>query len=370
MGNKDADVTDEKLQSLLLAIQHGVIDDRPWGAFVPLLRDALGANYANLIFRRIEGRSGDELEISSGDVPDWVVPRYRREYSTQDPIPYFRMEPGRAYLYEELAGIRDLADDPFRRDFLLPAGFAHFMIFRVTEPAGCNIWVTITRKAEAGPFGEPERNLCQRLALHLSPALACRSALIRASAEKAEYQYAAEMLSFGVIALDGRERVIRVDRTVERTLDESPDIFIAHGRLRARAEDARLQQALGAALQTQRTQYCHVGGQRGFDLLIVPIERPPSADADATRLLVYMSGGQQDIRDSSGHIAAAFDLSPTQAKLTMLLVNGLSLTDAARQIGITEQTARTYSKQIYFKTGTCRQGELVQRILKSVIALA
>lgn len=359
----------DKAESLILAIQQGALDARPFEGFVPLLSQALDATYTNLIFRRTGGAPTEEVEISAGEAPDWIVGRYKSEFSRLDPIPYFQMEPGRVYLYEELSGC-DLVDDPFHRDFLVPAGFVHFLIFRVIEPAGCNIWITVTRNAQGMPFGVDERALCARLATHLAPSLACHSALIRAHAEKAEYQRAAEMLSFGVIALDGCEQVIRIDRTAERSLERCRDISVSHGRLRARIDDARLQRSLRAALDTQRVQSQHVAGGTGFDLLIVPVERPLWADGDATRLLVYISGGKRDFRDRSRHFAAAFDLSPTQARLATLLVEGRSLTDAAKEIGITEQTARTYSKEIYSRTGTSRQGDLIQRLLKSVITLA
>lgn len=359
----------EILDSLIVAIQEGVIEDRPWSGFVPLLRQALHATYTNLIFRRIETMPADSVEISSGDVPSWVANRYVSDFGDRDPIPYFRMEPGRIYSYEELEGVCDLADDQFRRNFLLPAGFAHFLIFRITEPAGCNIWITATRQATQAPFSDAERALCGRLACHLSPALACRSALLRANFEKSEYQRAAEMLSFGVIALDGRGRIIKIDGTAERSLAHTSDLFVSGSRLRACFDDERLQQSMRASLETQRTQSCHIVGNPGFDLLVVPVEPAPDSDAAAPRLLIYISGGERTSRDASPHIAAAFDLSHTQARLAMELVNGLSLADAAKVIGITEQTARTYSKAIYHRTGTSRQGDLIQRILKSVLVL-
>jgi len=177
------------------------------------------------------------------------------------------------------------------------------------------------------------------------------------------------MLSFGVIALDGAGRVVRMDRTARRSLAQSADLSIANGRLCARRDDARLREAQRRALETQQAQSRHIAGNPAIDLLIVPTDRQRADGADTTRLLVYISGGGRDVRDTSGQIAAAFDLSPTQARLAALLVDGRSLSDAAREIGITEQTARTYSKAIYLRTGTSRQGDLIQRILKSVITL-
>ena len=47
-----------------------------------------------------------------------------------------------------------------------------------------------------------------------------------------------------------------------------------------------------------------------------------------------------------------------------------NLADAARQIGLTEESARTYSKRIFAKTGTSRQPALVSLLLRSIATLA
>ena len=65
-------------------------------------------------------------------------------------------------------------------------------------------------------------------------------------------------------------------------------------------------------------------------------------------------------------ISELFGLSPVEADLAIKLAEGASLAEAAGLLNISENTARTYSKRIYSKTGTNRQAELVQLILASV----
>jgi DNA-binding CsgD family transcriptional regulator len=277
------------------------------------------------------------------------------------------MTPGRVYTYEELDGIGELERDAFRQDFIRAAGFEHFLIFRVVEPSGCNIWVTVTRAAAEARFSPDDRELCARLALHLSPALACHAALLRIDFEKRAYQRAADMLAFGVITLDHAGNVVSIDAAAERRLRQSEELYVWRDRLRARTGDARLQAAIRKALTAPDTHSCHVG--EATDLLIMPVERRVDASIGTPRLLVYLSGRDYQRRDASRHLASLFDLSETQARLAMLLANGRTLSASADALGITEQTARTYSKQIYQRTGTCRQGELIQRILTSVAML-
>ena len=52
--------------------------------------------------------------------------------------------------------------------------------------------------------------------------------------------------------------------------------------------------------------------------------------------------------------------------LAILLSEGATLREAAKELGITENSARTYSKRIFMKAGVGRQADLIRLILRSV----
>jgi DNA-binding CsgD family transcriptional regulator len=54
-----------------------------------------------------------------------------------------------------------------------------------------------------------------------------------------------------------------------------------------------------------------------------------------------------------------FGLTPAEARLAFQLVAGETLRAAAVKLSITYETARTELKNIFNKTGICRQAELV-----------
>ena len=58
-----------------------------------------------------------------------------------------------------------------------------------------------------------------------------------------------------------------------------------------------------------------------------------------------------------------FGLTPAEARLALHLVAGETLRSAAVKLSISYETARTSLKNIFRKTGTCRQAELVIVIL-------
>ena len=62
---------------------------------------------------------------------------------------------------------------------------------------------------------------------------------------------------------------------------------------------------------------------------------------------------------------ALFDLSPAEARLSAALATGQSLKRTAETMGITFKTARSYLEDVFGKTGTHRQSQLVA-LLKTV----
>jgi DNA-binding CsgD family transcriptional regulator len=61
-----------------------------------------------------------------------------------------------------------------------------------------------------------------------------------------------------------------------------------------------------------------------------------------------------------------FDLTPAEARLALHLVAGETLRSAEVKLSITYETARTHLKNIFDKTGTCRQAELLVVILTAL----
>jgi DNA-binding CsgD family transcriptional regulator len=61
-----------------------------------------------------------------------------------------------------------------------------------------------------------------------------------------------------------------------------------------------------------------------------------------------------------------FDLTPAQARLVVHLVQGTSLKSSAEALGVKYETARTYLKSVFQKTGTHRQPQLVLAVVHAI----
>lgn len=84
----------------------------------------------------------------------------------------------------------------------------------------------------------------------------------------------------------------------------------------------------------------------GWDGVLILLAEPANArvpGADVLRLL--------------------FDLTPAEARLTRLLLEGSTMAEAAAAVGVSDHTARTQLRSVFAKTGVSRQAELVRLLL-------
>lgn len=72
---------------------------------------------------------------------------------------------------------------------------------------------------------------------------------------------------------------------------------------------------------------------------------------------------------SINELMDVFGLTRSEAKLTQKLSEGLPIDQASEDIGISVQSARTYLKSIFSKTGVNRQPQLIKTVFSSIPAL-
>ena len=99
---------------------------------------------------------------------------------------------------------------------------------------------------------------------------------------------------------------------------------------------------------------------------VVPSDDVEAASADCAAV-VYVVDPDQDLKTLIEPICSFYRLSPKETSLACALARGYSLAEAAAELHLRDQTARTYLKQIFLKTDTNRQVELVRLLLLSAV---
>jgi DNA-binding NarL/FixJ family response regulator len=103
---------------------------------------------------------------------------------------------------------------------------------------------------------------------------------------------------------------------------------------------------------------------RSYSILVSRLEQE-GADTAGANALLFVTDPEHRLEVAPTVVARLFGLTASEARLAAALARGDSLDEAAEAIGVTLSTARTYLKQIFSKTGTGRQGELIRMILTS-----
>ncbi|RYF19557.1 MAG: helix-turn-helix transcriptional regulator [Oxalobacteraceae bacterium] len=88
---------------------------------------------------------------------------------------------------------------------------------------------------------------------------------------------------------------------------------------------------------------------------------------DDCAAIIYVVDPNQDLQPLVEPVCRFYGLSPAETRLVCNLVAGKSLSEAAEILHLRPQTARTYLKQIFMKTDTNRQAELVRLLLLSAV---
>lgn len=181
----------------------------------------------------------------------------------------------------------------------------------------------------------------------------------------------------GIVLVRADHSVLFANPAAQDILDAADGIELRRNLLRpTRYHDVVKFQA---ALDSIVAPPTHQKTTRGRGLMMM-LERPGNAhrpliavvaptgcatgeDGEAAAI-VYFMRPECSVARGIEPICHLHGLSPVETQLVTHLVGGLTLNEAATQMRIKPDTARTYLKQVFAKTDTHRQADLIQLILR------
>jgi len=193
---------------------------------------------------------------------------------------------------------------------------------------------------------------------------------------------ALDHLAIGVILTDALGCVLFANRSADEILKSGSGIRIAAGVLEALVprETAALRQLIELAARGE------AGAQNGapsgvmsvsrprkahpLSIIVAPLRRRPNGPGPPQPAAILFVSDPEGKTDTSTDILMRFyGLTKSEAALALVLLEGHGLESAAMQLSMRMNTARTHLKQVFRKTRTSRQAELVRLILRSQAAI-
>ena len=351
----------------------------PWQGFLHLMLERHRALAVNLQLQRpVPGDQGIDFAAAAWDVR---IPRdhYTLHYYASNPFRYEEMVHGQAYQWSDFIDRRSFRATAFYRSFCAPLGIEHTVCLCVDSPAVAQrAWLQIARGAKAGAFTAAEKAALQSLAPHIERVLRLHARLGSIESERQAYEATVNALAIGTIVLDQHGKLLSMNQQARALVDAGNRLSLQNGMLALadREEDSRLQSLVQGLLRKpdpHRMEALSVSRPRKSTLGLLLRAFPRQAMRTTDRrpaLIVYIADPKLRKLAPEQLISQLFGLSASEARLTALLADGMTLVDAAKIMSISLGSARTYSKRIFTKTGVGRQAELVRLILKSVASLA
>lgn len=345
--------TDES--ELLTSLYEGALDPAVWAVFLARLRRRLRAGYAGMLVGRNDGGAEGAREWfeKAFDAP---APEsgWQARMFVSDPLPHRRLRPERVYGLSDFLETANIDVVAYRAR--LDDHVQDQRIIRVAEPDGASLWLLVLRRD--GEFGAADAALLSALAPHLRIALRALAAIERLRFRQEIADACAERLGAGVISLDARGRLLDASRYARQSL----------------ASSRRAEERIAGAVETfERTDPMRPHTERlcetpAIDLLLTPPE-PPSPTAPSPAAIGILRHSDGAARNPINALVSLYHLSVSEARLAWALCRGVTIAEAAGEIGLTIETARTYSKRIYAKVGARGQADLVRLVLTGGAAL-
>jgi DNA-binding CsgD family transcriptional regulator/GAF domain-containing protein len=236
------------------------------------------------------------------------------------------------------------------------------------------------RKQGSGAFSESDLAFANRLVSHLARAFELYRMLAGVTHQHRALAEVMNRLPTGVILLNDEGRAVFTNRSATHILDRNDGVFLADNALRAsdaRADEA-LQRRIAEAITSQQPDTGEkVGGTvgtprtSGDGAYTISVARllPGSTVRDAVAS-VLLSDPKIGAEPAVELLRGLHGLTPAEAELVGQLARGRSLEEAARARGVSINTVRSQLKQVFSKTGTSRQGELVQLVFRCLLPMA
>lgn len=240
--------------------------------------------------------------------------------------------------------------------------------------------VALHRAHRVGRYEPPEIDHFGLINEHLRRALAVG---VKLGSLASQRQLTADLLDLSVsaiILLDANRRVVFMNRAAEQLNVRADGVRLSSDgiHLAAPREDEHLRKLIAQVLESQQSQHSfgevmrasRTSGRRPYGIWVAGVAQPPTAlTVFRPAVWVLISDPEQSAGPPVPHLRALFGMTDAEARLAILLAAGASLRTAAEELGITYGTARTRLIQLFQKTSTQSQGQLIQLLLGCLPAM-
>ncbi|MGZ8409024.1 MAG: helix-turn-helix transcriptional regulator [Hyphomicrobium sp.] len=351
------------------------MDTRFWPTALSKLREALDANACALVTHDFTSQTGSityafgidvEFILSYGEVFARSNPWLQREES-------FRTS-GVVWAGPELVE-NEQATGEFAEHWLAPQGLKHQLFGVLERQANEVLYVLAARSAAAKPFGSEEGALLRRLLPYLERSLRAGQMLKRSQTVRQVALDALDVMPIGVILVSLGGAVLAANKVARDVMAGRDVLTVGRNGLEVLTEGrkTRFRDMLAQVTKPRERNrpsrpaafsLVRPSGLRPLSLLISPVRLPAESTAWDEPAAVLFIGDPEHAGDiDETRLRQIYGLTGAEARIAALLARGYRLDEIAAMLEVAYETTRKHLKQIFGKTGTGRQADLVRMVM-------
>ncbi len=371
---------DERVLGAIQALYDAALDENLWPQALQKLVEITGSQGAS--FWTLDGAEQPRLPIlTTFNFDDRFIRAYLANMVPLDPtVQYLVHHPDEPIVHDGMViSERDKNFHPYY-DWQARHVDTYFRMVGQTRPApAVQAGVALHRTRKAGRYEAEDLEKFTLIHGHLQRALAIG---IRLGSLGAIEQCTTALLDrnpAAILLLDEHKCIVYTNRGAEAFRSATDGIrWSRDGIVLARKQDHDRLQTLIARVLSKVTRPSVAGGvmraprpsgKRAYGILVAPIAgRFPALSAFRPAVCIIITDPEIRASLPSDRLRGIFGLTEAEAMLAGLLATGEELRSAAGRLGITYGTARARLSEIFQKTETRRQAELV-RVLLTTLAI-
>jgi DNA-binding CsgD family transcriptional regulator/PAS domain-containing protein len=376
----DTDISSAELSSLLALVYHGPLESTPWSGLLGTLRQRFEASFFTLVLRNPDHERPGLIVNASIHGPLLPgEPSYSENYFSICPFIDWPVE--QVATADQVLGTDVWLAHDFYRNYLQPLDLRHVLVANMRTSTGMHCALFVCRNHASRDFDTAEIALIRLLLPHLQQAVDLHSAVEQLESERQLYAATIDRLMVGTAILDESGRMMRCNRAAQRLFDSRDGLECKNDKLCAFAnhENRSIQQAIQAVLKQRQRGLDDIevltlsrpSGAMPLNLLLRPIPVSYQSRSGARRpaVAVFIRDPADSPQASHNLLRSLFQLTPTEAEVAMLVMDGQTLDETAEALGVSRNTVRAHLRGVFAKTGATRQAQLVKTLLNSVASL-
>jgi DNA-binding CsgD family transcriptional regulator len=365
----------ETVSSLIGDIYDAALDPELWAAVLCKARTFVGGSSAAL-FAKDAMRKSLKLYYDDGALDRHYVRLYLDTYVKLDPFTtgHFFTEIEQPVSAVDLVPYDEFKETRFYKEWSAPQGLVDFICAPLDKSATSAAMFGVFRSEQDGFVDDGTRRRMRLIVPHIRRAVLIGRVIDLKTSEAATFADSLDGLSAGMFLVDEAGRIVHANASGQALLHERSVLRAVDGRLLA--GDAGAARALNevfavagggdAAVGTKgiAVPLNGRGGERHV-AHVLPLTSGARRRAGATYTAVaavFVHKAALEAPALPEAIAKTFNLTPSELRVLLAVVQVGGVPETAVALGIGEATVKTHLHRLFCKTGTTRQADLVKLV--------